>query len=113
MLTVPVDELHRDVRGADAWEMTGVAEAWLDVDGGDPAPFRYDTDAVEVHDHRYVSRLDWQAQQDGSQWWARRASPDPRVEHVLERLDGGPQAAVAGDPVAILAAEVRRLRGEW
>lgn len=38
--------------------------------------------------------------------------PDPRVEDVLRRLDGGPRAARTGDPVALLAAEVRRLRGE-
>lgn len=60
----------------------------------------------------HVHRLVWDARSDGCLFEAEdMPGPSPEVRDVLDHLDGGPLAAAVGDPVAVLAAEVRRLRG--
>lgn len=101
-----VDPLrHLALPGQRAGYLEGVAAVHLEPDDfGSPA-----------------HRVEWREQRGGS-WFTigyaadepggeQDPAADPRVEDVMRRLDRGRVGVLTGDPVSLLAAEVRRLRG--
>jgi hypothetical protein len=108
LLLRPVDALHRPVAAASAARLDGVARVWASHDEPDP----FVVDAVAIPEARRPElRVEWQPVRGTDYEVRATGGMDPRIRAILDTLDGGPAAAAAGDPVAILAAEVRRLWG--